>query len=612
MGLEALVPPSAPSPRALRSVNGSRENERSRRTRSYGLALLAILALGACFRAVRLTEERRGPLGQVLLGDEASYERWAERILDPAAPYEVPFQAPLQAYHIAAWRAVFPADPAAARDAVRWVGVLLGLGTILLAAALGRRLGGPMAGLLAALWVALYRPLIYHEPTLLRDGPATFATTLSVWLLVRWGACPPPRRSLLLGLCLGLGALVRENLLLLGLGVLAGGAWIAVRQRPRRGRAAVGVAALLLGLFLPLAPWIVRNHRAEGGLFLIPTWNGGTVFYGFNRRDNLTRGYVPPTFVGRANAENERAAYLAEASRRAGRRLTPHEASSFWLRAALADIAATPRLYVVKVLCRCWGLLASTEDAQARDMELDRAEGWVLGLPLLDHGLLSALALLGLPCALRRGGGARRLALSAVFLAGTIVSVGLVTRYRLPLVPLFAGLASLALRGIGRSLAHRARLRRPTDLRGWAMDLSRRRESTAWLLGAAGALALGLLLAQPRPVSHDAGHVNRAIAWHALRRFRLVESELQAVQEPDALAHELLAEALLRRGAWAEAARAYRRALARDEERARCWAGLATALERLGRREEALKAVRRARALEDHPEWAALERALAR
>ena len=458
----------------------------SQRATWIALGVILLVALG--LRLARWSEERAGILAQVPTGDERTYDQWAQRIAAGTQPDAVPYLAPLPAYALAGWHAALA--PAAARDAQRLVGVALGVLTCALAFVLGRALGGAGPGLVAAALTALHAPLIYYEPTLLRDGPAATLLGLAAWLTLgaqrrlESGAAAP--WALGAGLTLGAGALWRENLLLVGVAltlVVAARAW----RRPAARRPAL---ALALGLSLPLTPVWLHNSRLEGAATSpLPTWNGGCVFYMANQRANRGLGYLHPPFVPFANPEAQMRGFHAEAERRAGRRLTPHQVSSYWLRQGLADVAAEPGLYASKLTQRAVIAAASQELVQARDLRLDRQSSWVLALPLPGFGLIAAFALLGLGLR-RRDAPARALGFLVLVALGTTLLVGFVSRYRLPLLPLLAALAAVGLAGA-----------------------SRRARAGRW-----GALALGLALTMvctsiPVPYDPNAGRWSRALAY---------------------------------------------------------------------------------------------------
>lgn len=531
----------------------------TRRREALGLALVLLVALG--LRLARWSEERVQPLGLVPAGDERDHDQWAQRLARGEGPPAVPYTAPLQAWSLAAWHRWLP--PEAARDGQRGLQVLLGLGTVALAWALGRRLGGPRAGLVAGAAVALHLPLVYYEVTLLRDGPATCLTTLATLALVRLvpsrGEGPSPVGAALAGLAWGVGALWRENLLLVALGALLLLVPWALSVRPRRR----GLLLLLVGaagLFLPLAPLLAHNARLEGRWSLLHTWNGGCVFYIANRGDHAGASYARPPFLRRSNREAEQEGFQLEATRRTGRALTPHEVSSFWLRRGLLDVVADPGLYASKVARRTAWSLATSELVDARDLPLDRQDSLVLRLPGVGFGLLAGFALLG-AFGRRRRLEVRVLAALALLLLSSTVLVMFASRHRLPLVPLAAALAALGARDAVRAL----RAGRPGRL----------------LAGTLLALLCTWIPVPHTPAQEATGRLNRALVWMELGQAPRAFAELAAIDGPGerGLAWSKLALVLLANEEEGLAREASRRAVQLVPERGpalvRAWEGLA-------------------------------------
>ena len=575
------------------------------------LLIGAVLLVALFLRGARWLEERQDPLALVPTLDELTYDTWGQAIARGEDAVEVPFTAPLQAYHLAGWHRLFPQNPGRARDAARLITLLLGVATVALTFALGRRASGSFrVGWVAAALVALHRPLIFFEPTLLRDGPGTFVTVLAAWLLLRLlDACQDDERTstqgalaLALGLSLGIGALIRENLVLIGLLLTVA---LATRSALRSERRRVfALAALLvgLGMLAPLAPWIVSNARIEGAVSLMPTWNGGLVFYNHNRAGNLTSNYKAVPFVKFANAEYEAKGYRREAERRAGHPLTPHQVSRFWLEAGLKDVAASPSLYAKKIGQRLQLFFTSQQVPQARDLRDDASRSWVLRLPSPSgFGFLAAFALLGLLTLPARRVGPRVIAAWVIVLAGTTLPIAFVSRYRLPTVPLVAVLATvtwrewaLALRRL--SLLASFRGKPPQAL--LAVALSHRRLTAARAVLGCAAL-LGGLAFNLRDVPHDptANQIKRGMGFTVMGRYQDAADELAKPRALSAGGLEALGRTRLELAQPELAKRAYQRSLMQGDDRHAAWAGLALAEYALGNREAALLAIRRAAAL---------------
>lgn len=156
---------------------------------------------------------------------------------------------------------------------------LLGSLAILFAYLIGRRLSGPLAGLLAAAPVAIYPALLEYQGMLMSEPLA--ATLLSgAVLAMLWAADADRRRSswLLPGALLGALALTRPEYLAISvpiaLVVLARQGWDGWRA------CFTQAAVLLLGLVLVVAPWTARNAVVLDRFVPISTGGGQVLFAG--------------------------------------------------------------------------------------------------------------------------------------------------------------------------------------------------------------------------------------------------------------------------------------------------------------------------------------------
>lgn len=125
---------------------------------------------------------------------------------------------------------------------------------VALSAEIGRRLGGPLAGGVAAWLVAISPAFCYWTAFLQTEANYLFGSALVLLLLLRWQARPLAVHAASASLALGLLNLQRVNALLLG-PVFAGVALLRLGVRR-------GIASAAVFLFLPflvLLPWLVRN-----------------------------------------------------------------------------------------------------------------------------------------------------------------------------------------------------------------------------------------------------------------------------------------------------------------------------------------------------------------
>lgn len=163
--------------------------------------------------------------------------------------------------------------------AARIVFALLGSLAVPLAFLLGRRLGGPGAGLIATLPVAIYPALIEYGGMLMTEPLATTVLASALLCLVRARELRRPLPWIGTGLLLGALAMLRpEYSVLIPLLPVLGALWLR-RDRGRFDRGALAGPALALGFAcLLVLPWTIRNFVVFDRLVPIST-GGGQVLY---------------------------------------------------------------------------------------------------------------------------------------------------------------------------------------------------------------------------------------------------------------------------------------------------------------------------------------------
>jgi 4-amino-4-deoxy-L-arabinose transferase-like glycosyltransferase len=144
----------------------------------------------------------------------------------------------------------------------RVVSCLLGAAAVVLIGLLGRRVGGPRVGLLAAVIAAVY-PALWMLDSSLRSE-SLYLPLIALVLLLAYGLYDKPtwRRAAALGAVIGLAALTRSEALLL----------VPLLIPWRRPKVA---AAVVAGCFVVVAPWLVRNWITFDRPTAISTNEGG-------------------------------------------------------------------------------------------------------------------------------------------------------------------------------------------------------------------------------------------------------------------------------------------------------------------------------------------------
>ncbi len=621
--------------------------------------LWILLATAGVLRVVYLLQYRAEvPFLEVPISDSAYYQAWAERVASGEGYGPRPFyMAPLYPTLLGLLYRVTGPRP----EVVAYVQCALGLWNLWLVARLGRRVAGPWAGVLGAVLLTLYAPILFLETKMLAETLAITLLLLAVLVASRAlgsgpnGPCilsleprfqrvgqgqgagsarPTPVRGFFkvfswflgAGVLLGLACLARPNLL--ALPVLAG-LWAvlrAIRHRPVAPARHLALAAA--GLALAIAPVTVRN--AVVGHDLVPiSSNGGIVFAQGNHPAATGISTILPGFTPRIEEQQEQE--LRIASQALGREVTPSESSAFWFRKGLVfaweDPAGLAELWLRKA---AWSLHAR-EPRDVYNLDLEAEVVPMLDLLFVPFPVIFGLAIFG---AVRRPRpwppGATLAWLGVAAVGATLVVFSMSFRYRAPAVPLLAPFAGAGLLGL--------------------LDSWRRRRVKDVGLALACVVALSLVSLVPYPIPAitaeapanvgaaflKRGQVGPALSWTrralamdpglasanynlglALRRLgdrdgaiKAFEASLASRPDDPAVLNDL-AVALDEAGRKDEAVSRYRQAL-RLRPDGRIAYNLALALYDLGRFADALSALRTAESLGVHPDPAFAEALSAR
>jgi 4-amino-4-deoxy-L-arabinose transferase-like glycosyltransferase len=165
----------------------------------------------------------------------------------------------------------------------------LSLATVLLAYLLGREAYSPQVGVGAAAIVAFYPTLLAYNQFFLSEVLFTFFVTAGALMSVRVAKTGGLAPAVVLGLCLGLGALTRSVLWLFA-PVLALGLALLGAARPGKRLAAAAVTLLVFGA--TIAPWAWRNTKLQNTLTFIDVMGGRNVMMGNYEYTPLERSWA--------------------------------------------------------------------------------------------------------------------------------------------------------------------------------------------------------------------------------------------------------------------------------------------------------------------------------
>jgi Flp pilus assembly protein TadD len=335
--------------------------------------------------------------------------------------------------------------------------VLAGVLLVILIGALAHRLYGAAAGLAAAVLAALYGPFAFLEADVLGIVWALVSLVLATLLVLRWADHAEDSRHspvvlVLAGLAFGAAAAERPNL---GVVVPLVAGWCAFQARRFR---LLPALALLGGAILPIALIGALNFGAAGQWIPLATSRGLNLAIGFHpgaggtydepwadRNDQFSAQYT----------ELEEAS-VAMASRVAGRRLSPEQASDYWSGQALGYIRSHPSEAARLILRKAILLLNVAEIPNHLDFDFIRERAPALAAMPVGFGAVLPLATIGIgflvadPSRRRRKGTLLILAMAAAC-AASVLPFFVAERYRIPMLPpllALAGCGTAALLGV--------------------------------------------------------------------------------------------------------------------------------------------------------------------
>ena len=372
------------------------------------------------------------PYGRVPFLDALSYDTWAKEILRGEFLRATAFyQSPLYPYFLAliykiAGHGLLMVSLAQA--------VLSALSCAMIAALAGRyfsRTAGATCGVLAA----LYRPLIFYSAPLMKETLMVLLLTLFTWYAVQWFERGRGRDYFLSGLFLALTALVRANVLLLAIPVLALELTGARRLRWRQ------LSLASVGLLLPLSLTAAHNWTT-GGDFVLVNYTGGFNFYIAHSPSADGLNAYPPDVSSDPVQEERDVVRIAESAR--GRPLHPGEVSAYWFERGLAYASANPGHELSLLVYKLWIFINNFEIPDNYDVGFIRAEfGSLLALPLAAFGLIFALAGANAVWERRRPAVLLELLFAAYLLS--VILFYVTDRYRLPAAIFLLPLAGAAI-----------------------------------------------------------------------------------------------------------------------------------------------------------------------
>jgi 4-amino-4-deoxy-L-arabinose transferase-like glycosyltransferase len=382
----------------------------TRPTRNFLVALVAIAVVALVVRiAFVLVVDPKLPDP----GDATAYHLLANNLADGRG-YIRPFD--LRLLHVARPTAEYPplfpallAVPsflgAKSVDAQRVFLCFVGTGTVVLIGFLGRRVGGPIVGLVAAAIAALYPMLFLSEAVLMAESVYVLLVTAALLLASRAADAPTPWRFAALGLVIGLSALARAEGLFFAV-VLVIPLALGLRSLATKRRVLLAAIAVAVSV-LVVVPWTVRN-AVRLHAFVPISNNIGTAVDGANcdlTYSGTQIGLWRETFsqFGDSARRRPQAEACFEGFDIGKRGFEEAEVAnkhrSDGIRYARDHLSRAPLVVAVREL-RTWGLYAPRQQIDFESLE-GRPKGWQ-GLGTVMYWVLLPLAVVGAVLLCRR------------------------------------------------------------------------------------------------------------------------------------------------------------------------------------------------------------------
>lgn len=442
----------------------------------FGTCLLGLAALSVLVRLAVMLSVWALPESYLVAADLAHYRRDGLALAGLAQGSLAPVfgLSPLATLWGALWYWLL--GPSVFSVVIPQIGV--GAGSAVLTALIGRRVGGPVIGLVAGALVAMSRPLAGFDIALLDTSLSVLLALAAVWACLWCAQRPSVTRATLLGLIMGIGAVCRPNSLLLA-PVAFFILWNAAAALPLARRLTMA-SLLVVATVLPVVPVTVSNY-VRGHAFVPVTHTAGmNLFFGNYR---YSTGRLEPG-LGCTTAAEAFALFDNKAEESLGRPLNKAEVSAYWSGQALEEIGHNPQRWLGLLGRKALFGLNAVENPDSWSMPFLELAAPGTRLPFVTFGWVMPLGLLGLALLWRNGPKGTR-AIHAVcaysFLIMVVFFVS--SRFRAPAQPLLAIGASVALAWLVRTV------QQPT--RRW------QRMTPAILLVVLGAIITSLPILEP-------------------------------------------------------------------------------------------------------------------
>lgn len=407
--------------------------------------IIGIFVFAFAIRFIYLTQMKSSPFFDFPTLDSEYNDQWAQMILRGEDFEEgVFFRAPLYPYFLAFVYKVFGHNYLMPR----LIQLLIGSLSCLLIYLLGKRIFNKRTGRIAGVVASLYGVLIYFDGELLIPVLPVFLNLLLLLVLIRVKEQPSYKMLVLCGVLLGLSALARPNILLVGSAFFF---WILLGFRKHgevRSKRALYACCFALGTILIISPVTLRNYIKGDDFVLIASQGGMNFYIGNNPHSDGVSAVLPGTRTTWWGMYED-AKTIAEKT--SNRSLKPSEVSRFWYMEGLRWIMREPFTFLKLMLKKIILFWNGNELSNNRDFYFFSRSAPLLKLLIwrfviyFPFGLFASLALVGMVLSHKEK---KDVLILEIFLFTYMLSIILFfvnARFRVPVIPILILFSACAL-----------------------------------------------------------------------------------------------------------------------------------------------------------------------
>jgi len=424
------------------------------------LCLVGVLLLALLVRVIAMADLSGSIYFDYLLWDERVYHEWAKKIAEGTFTSKSIYEfAPLFAYVTAFLYKIFAPDVIY----VRFLNIVLGVVLCWLVYLIGMALADRKTGLISSLIACVYMPFILYSIVPLKETLSACLFAVIIYLLLvisdnqsseRNGTIRGnnlPRKYLtikivFLGLAAGLLINIRPNAIVIPPVIFLLMSWYAYRDRLSFRKTSLMLFLYIIGIMFALSPFLIRNYQVADEIALSTSQSGFNLYLGNNLK-NPDPYYRPVPFASSSPFE-QGTQFTIEASRRAGKNLTPDEASRYWTKEVMKEAVEKPGEFAWKLWLKTLVLVNRFEACDHYDTEFMSNFIKSFRFPFLSFWLIFPFGLTGMIIGSYAD---RKLKMVSVVLAAyalTLVVFFTTARYRLPMLTILIPSAVLGMRFI--------------------------------------------------------------------------------------------------------------------------------------------------------------------